>query len=87
MQQKSSITVSLKQVRVLFDGLIKEQPGVADYLKKDASIGHDVAFESAIVKMQKGEESKLNIEEKAAVAHCCCPLYPKMMLKIMVTVH
>ncbi len=48
--QRSSITCS--EVRVLFDRMIEKFPETQSRLSSTANIVHDVAFESAIVKIE-----------------------------------
>jgi hypothetical protein len=52
----------MKQVRKLFDFLIKKYPSIRSKLSQNADIVHSKAFESGIVKILRGEQ--LNYEEE-----------------------
>jgi hypothetical protein len=54
--------INMKQVRKLFDFLIKKYPSIRSKLSQNADIVHSKAFESGIVKILRGEQ--LNYEEE-----------------------
>ena len=57
---------SLSDVRAVFDALMDEYPNLSDRLKWNANIVHRPEFESALVKLQRGNYSSLSREEKNA---------------------
>ena len=68
LQQQDPVKVSLELVRAAFDTLIADYPFMKRYLSSTADIVHDKAFESAVVKIQRGAENTLNAAEKKSVA-------------------
>ncbi|GMF24761.1 unnamed protein product [Phytophthora fragariaefolia] len=58
---------TLADVRTLFDGVVKRYPGTSNYLTNDATIVHSPTFETAIVKVRRGEGA-LTRTEAAAIA-------------------
>ena len=66
LQTEDHQKVNLLSTRVAFDILISEIPVLAAYLAPDAAIVHDPVFESAVVKLQMGDE-QLSVEEAQAV--------------------
>ena len=53
--------------RGMFDKLIRKVPSTASHLEWNSNIVHSPTFESAVVKLQRGEEDTLNSEERRAV--------------------
>ncbi len=53
--------------RALFDAVIETYSETSDKLSSTAGIVHSVAFENAIVKLQRGNSSSLLYEESEAV--------------------
>ena len=68
LQQEDSVKVSLELVRAAFDTLIADYPFMKHHLGSTADILHDKAFETAVVKIQRGTEQTLTTAEKIAVA-------------------
>ena len=66
LQTEDPTKVNLLSTRVAFDMLLKEVPKLSSHLDADASIVHNPAFESAVVKLQMGDE-QLSVEEAHAV--------------------
>lgn len=60
---------TLADVRMLFDKVLEEHPQLSNRLSDDASIVHDVSFERALVKIQKGRAAELSMLEKESVSH------------------
>ncbi|KAK1945571.1 hypothetical protein P3T76_002619 [Phytophthora citrophthora] len=58
---------TLADVRVLFDGVVKRYPETANYLANDATIVHSPSFETAVVKVTRGDGA-LTHTEAAAIA-------------------
>ncbi len=59
--------VNMSNVHILFDELISEYPYVASNLGKNSDMVHNKNFENGIVKIQDGEENKLNANERESV--------------------
>lgn len=62
-------SISLFDVRLLFDGVIEEFPEPADKLGPDAQLVCDVDFESAVVKILDINVSPLTENESGTVKH------------------
>ena len=60
--------MSLDLVRAAFDTLIADYPIMKHHLSSNADIVHDKAFDSAVVKVQRGNEVSLTPAEKNAIA-------------------
>lgn len=69
LQQQDSGVVTLRRTRVLFDGLIRDDACLNSHLARSAPVVHNPSFEAAIIKIQRGEESKLTADERHSVAH------------------
>lgn len=68
LQQEDTVKVSLDLVRAAFDTLITDYPIMKHHLSSNADIVHDKAFDSAVVKVQRGNEVSLTPAEKNAIA-------------------
>lgn len=66
MLQEESTSVS--DVRAMFDAVIEEFPETTDRLTSSAEIVHSPLFESAVVKVQRGNSSALSREERAMLS-------------------
>ena len=66
LQSEDAKEVNILSTRVAFDILLKDVPQLSTYLAADASIVHCPAFESAVVKLQSGDD-QLSAEEVNAV--------------------
>lgn len=64
--QHDSLTVC--EDKVFFDAVIEKYPESTDCLSASAGIIHCPNFESALVKIQRGEVSALSLEEKFEVS-------------------
>ena len=53
----------------MFDGLIRDDACLNSHLARSAPVVHNPSFEAAIIKIQRGEESKLTADERHSVAH------------------
>lgn len=67
LQNEDPLKVSMLIVRKAFDKLILEFPSMAKYLAPAAEIVHCPVFDSAVVKIQSGNEDRLTAAEKRAV--------------------
>ena len=68
-KQLQSENVTIAEARGLFDAVMEKHPSTSSRLRPDADIVSDTAFESAIIKIQGGNENKLRVSEKKAVSH------------------
>lgn len=68
LQHEDTTKVNLAQVRAAFDTLISDYPIMKHHLAAGADIIYDKNFDSAVVKVQRGNESALTTAEKATIA-------------------
>jgi hypothetical protein len=72
LQNEDSSLVTLQTTRIALDELIEKFggnfPDFAEKLKADADVVYSTSFESAVVKVQTGKESRLTMAEKNAIA-------------------
>lgn len=66
-------SLSLHDVRLLFDHVIKHFPDTAAWLSPTASLVKFPGFENGVVKLLSGKQSKLSRTERAAVAKLLLP--------------
>ncbi|OWZ06336.1 hypothetical protein PHMEG_00021418 [Phytophthora megakarya] len=66
-------SLSLHDVRLLFDHVIKHFPGTAAYLSPTASLVKFPDFENGVVTLLSGKQSKLSRSERVAVAKLLLP--------------
>jgi hypothetical protein len=62
-----SKTITFAQMRALFDLVIVRNPTMNKYIAPNADIIHSPKFESALVKLSKGQAHTLDAEEKESV--------------------
>ena len=67
-QTDDATKITLSYVRTCFDGLIESFPDLSSHLATNAEVVAFPDFENAIVKIQRGNESNLNAQEKRAVS-------------------
>ncbi|DAZ95948.1 TPA: hypothetical protein N0F65_009110 [Lagenidium giganteum] len=63
-----SSTITLADVRVLFDSVVEHFPVTAEYLSPSADIVETPALENGLVKLLHGQESALTASEKLQLA-------------------
>ncbi|RHY49566.1 hypothetical protein DYB30_011046 [Aphanomyces astaci] len=73
LQDKS---LTLADVRLLFDDVVVQYPGAEVCLGSDASIVEDPTFESGVVKVLQHMEASLNEDERMAIALLSMPSMP-----------
>jgi hypothetical protein len=66
--QRRSVTMG--EVRALFDGLCTEFPSMKNRLLHDSDIVTDPVFEMAVSKVVDGKASALSLKEKQAISDC-----------------
>jgi len=71
-----SPSVTIADIRGIFDQIITKYPEMEHYLKSDANIVHKAKFDSAIVKVQNKQENLLDVEESIAIQ---CLLKPPVI--------
>lgn len=70
--------VTMTEVRTLFDGVLAEYKIMNQYIRTNSTIIHSPHFESALVKLQRGQAHVLSKEEAKSVesllvGHFCIP--------------